>query len=101
MFLVFGIDIKEIYLIKYIYVFVNMFGFNGEEILNGGIIQFRNEFLMMMLCLFFMNGNCINEDYIWEVFNRMGVYVGVNYSVYGNVKKFIIKDFVSDGYLEY
>jgi hypothetical protein len=101
MFLAFGIDIKEIHPTKHTYALVNMFGPNGEEILNGGTIQPRNELLMMMLCLSFMNGNCINEDYIWEVLNRMGVYAGVNHSVYGNVKKLIIKDFVSDGYLEY
>ena len=56
---------------------------------------------MMMLCLIFMNGNCVNEDYIWEVFKVMGVHPGVNHSIYGNVKKLITKDFVNEGYLEY
>ncbi|XP_052026199.1 melanoma-associated antigen B18-like [Apodemus sylvaticus] len=101
MVLAFGIDIKEIDPTKHRYAFVSILSPNGDEILNGETIQTRSGLLMMMLCLIFMNGNCVNEDYIWEVFNVMGVHPGVNHSIYGNVKKLITKDFVNEGYLEY
>ncbi|XP_028636155.1 melanoma-associated antigen B18-like [Grammomys surdaster] len=101
MVLAFGIDVKEIDPINHRYAFVNILSPNGDEILNGETIQSRNGLLMLMLCLIFMNGNCVNEDYIWEVLSVMGVYAGVNHSIYGNVKKLITKDFVNEGYLRY
>ncbi|XP_034340794.1 melanoma-associated antigen B4-like [Arvicanthis niloticus] len=101
MVLAYGIDVKEIDPINHRYVFVNILSPNGDEILNGETIQSRNGLLMLMLCLIFMNGNCVNEDYIWEVLSVMGVYAGVNHTIYGNVKKLITKDFVNEGYLEY
>ncbi|XP_008771532.1 melanoma-associated antigen B4-like [Rattus norvegicus] len=91
MVLAFGSDIKETDATKQRYALVSIIRPNGDEILNGETIQPRSGILMILLCLIFMNGNCANEDYIWEVLSVMGLYSGVNHRIYGNVKKLITK----------
>ncbi|KAL1766269.1 hypothetical protein HispidOSU_008027 [Sigmodon hispidus] len=99
--LAFGIDVKEIDPTKHCYALVSLFGPTGNEIMNGEAIMPKKGLLMTILCVIFMNGSCVDEECIWEVLSVMGVYAGVNHFIYGNVKKLITEDFVSEGYLEY
>ncbi|OBS76717.1 hypothetical protein A6R68_16833, partial [Neotoma lepida] len=97
----FGIDVKEIDPIRHCYGLVSILSPTGDEIMNTEAITPKNGLLMTILCLIFMNGIYVNEEYIWEVLTDMGIHAEVNHFIYGNVKKLITKDFVNEGYLEY
>ncbi|XP_040599764.1 melanoma-associated antigen B10-like [Mesocricetus auratus] len=101
MVLAFGIDVKEIDTIRHCYALVSLLNPAGDKIMEGEAIMPKSGLLVTILCVIFMKGGCVNEEYIWEVLSLMGVYAGVDHFVYGNVKKLITKDFVNEGYLEY
>lgn len=101
MVLAFGIDVKETDPTRHCYGLVSILSPIGDEIMHGEAIMPKSGLLMTILCVIFMNGNCVNEEYVWQVLSEMGVHAGVNHFIYGNVKKLITKDFVSEGYLEY
>ncbi|EGV98014.1 Melanoma-associated antigen B18 [Cricetulus griseus] len=101
MVLAFGIDVKEIDTIRHCYALVSILNPNGDEIMNGEAIMPKSGLLVTILCVIFIKGSCANEEYIWEVLSVIGIYAGVDHFIYGNVKKLITKDFVSEGYLEY
>ncbi|XP_038171643.2 melanoma-associated antigen B18-like [Arvicola amphibius] len=101
MVLAFAVDVKEIDPNRYCYELMSLFSPTGDGIMNCEVIMPKSGLLMTILCVIFMNGSCVNEEYVWKMLNVMGVYAGVNHFIYGNVKKLITKDFVSEGYLEY
>uniref|UniRef100_A0A8C3YLL0 MAGE domain-containing protein n=1 Tax=Catagonus wagneri TaxID=51154 RepID=A0A8C3YLL0_9CETA len=57
--------------------------------------------LMVILSVIFMNGNKASEAVIWEVLRKLGLYPGVRYSLFGEVRKLITDEFVKQKYLEY
>ncbi|KAM7339025.1 hypothetical protein ACRRTK_002510 [Alexandromys fortis] len=101
MVLTFAVDVKETDPTRHCYELFSIFSPTGEELTNCEEIMPKSGLLMTILCLIFMNGSCINEEYVWLALSVMGVYAGVDHFIYGNVKKLITKDFVDDGYLEY
>lgn len=101
MVLAFGVDVKEIDPIRHCYDLVSILSPTGDGIMNCEVIMPKTGLLMTILCVIFMNGSCVNEEQVWQALSVMGVYDGVNHFIYGNVKKLITKDFVSEGYLEY
>lgn len=48
----------------------------------------------MVLSIIFMEGNCVSEDMVWSILNNIGLYVGNEYFIYGEFRKFIIDNFV-------
>lgn len=51
-------------------------------------------FLMIVLGFIFMKGNIIKEIEVWDFFWCLGVYFIKKYFIFGDLKKFIIEDFV-------
>ncbi|EGV92272.1 melanoma-associated antigen B5 [Cricetulus griseus] len=61
----------------------------------------KTGFLMTVLGMIFMNGNCAREGDIWRMLRSMGVYPGKKHPIYGEPRKLITQDFVKLKYLEY
>ncbi|KAM7338248.1 hypothetical protein ACRRTK_001732 [Alexandromys fortis] len=101
LYMLFGIDIKEDYVIRNSYNFANSLNLTYEEKLSGHQRMPRNGFLIFILGLIFIEGNCASEESIWEFLNTMGIYDGEVHPIYGEPRKFLTRDLVQENYLTY
>ncbi|OBS69384.1 hypothetical protein A6R68_02080 [Neotoma lepida] len=101
LYMLFGIDIKEDYAIKNSYILVNSLNLTYEEKLSGEQRMPRNGFLIVILGLIFIEGNCVSEESVWEFLNTMGVYDGEEHPIYGEPRAFLTRDLVQQNYLAY
>ncbi|XP_005358597.1 melanoma-associated antigen 10-like [Microtus ochrogaster] len=101
LYMLFGIDIKEDYAIRNSYNFANSLNLTYEEKLSGHQRMPRNGFLIFILGLIFIEGNCASEESIWEFLNTMGIYDGEVHPIYGEPRKFLTRDLVQQNYLTY
>ncbi|KAL6088422.1 hypothetical protein STEG23_022847, partial [Scotinomys teguina] len=97
----FGIDIKESDLLSSAYVFVNSLNLTYEDMLNDNDRLPRNAFLIVVLGVIFIEGNCASEERIWEFLKLVGVYDGEEHFICGNPREFFTIDLVQQNYLEY
>uniref|UniRef100_A0A8C5YND2 Melanoma-associated antigen 10-like n=1 Tax=Marmota marmota marmota TaxID=9994 RepID=A0A8C5YND2_MARMA len=98
---IFGIDVKETDTASHLYVLVNSLDLTYDEILTNDQSMPKNGFLIIILGVIFIEGNCASEENIWEFLNMMGVYDGKEHFIYGEPRKFITRDLVQENYLEY
>uniref|UniRef100_A0A8D2HM15 MAGE domain-containing protein n=1 Tax=Urocitellus parryii TaxID=9999 RepID=A0A8D2HM15_UROPR len=98
---IFGIDVKETDTASHLYALVNSLDLTYDEILTNGQSMPKNGFLIIILGVIFIEGNCASEENIWEFLNMMGVYDGKEHFIYGEPRKFITRDLVQENYLEY
>ncbi|XP_037676700.1 melanoma-associated antigen B3-like [Choloepus didactylus] len=98
---VFGIDLKEVDSIKHFYDFVSKMDLPNNGRMNRGRGLPKTGLLMTLLGVIFMKGNYATEEEIWEFLNKMKIYEGKKHFIYGEPKKFIMKDLVQEKYLEY
>lgn len=101
LYILFGIDIKEDYVIRNSYTFANSLSLTYEEKVNGHQRMPRNGFLIVILGLILIEGNCASEESIWEFLNTMGIYDREAHPVYGESKTFLTRDLVQQNYLMY
>uniref|UniRef100_A0A8C8UC20 MAGE domain-containing protein n=1 Tax=Peromyscus maniculatus bairdii TaxID=230844 RepID=A0A8C8UC20_PERMB len=101
LYMLFGIDIKEDYAIRNSYTLVNSLNLTYEEKLTGEQRMPRNGFLIVILGLIFIEGNCASEGSVWEFLNTMGVYDGEEHPIYGEPRAFLTRDLVQQNYLTY
>ncbi|XP_021044295.1 melanoma-associated antigen 10-like [Mus pahari] len=97
----FGIDIKESDLVSSAYVFVNSLNLTYEDMLNDSDRLPRNAFLIVILGVIFIEGNCASEERIWEFFKLVGVYDGEEHFICGDPREFLTVHLVQQNYLEY
>ncbi|KAG3273061.1 melanoma-associated antigen 10 [Ictidomys tridecemlineatus] len=98
---IFGIDVKETDTASHLYALVNSLNLTYDEILTNDQSMPKNGFLIIILGVIFIEGNCASEENIWEFLNMMGVYDGKEHFIYGEPRKFITRDLVQENYLEY
>ncbi|XP_027795994.2 melanoma-associated antigen 10-like [Marmota flaviventris] len=98
---IFGIDVKETDTASHLYALVNSLDLTYDEILTNDQSMPKNGFLIIILGVIFIEGNCASEENIWEFLNMMGVYDGKEHFIYGEPRKFITRDLVQENYLEY
>ncbi|XP_051034510.1 melanoma-associated antigen 10-like [Phodopus roborovskii] len=101
LYILFGIDVKEDCAIKNSYTLVNSLNLTYEEKLSGEQRMPRNGFLIAILGLIFIQGNCASEESVWEFLNTMGVYDGDDHPIYGEPRIFLTRDLVQQNYLLY
>ncbi|XP_069895501.1 melanoma-associated antigen B5-like [Dipodomys merriami] len=58
-------------------------------------------FVMNVLAMIFLKGNCATEEDIWKFLKLMRVYPGKKHYIFGEPKKLITQDLVRLKYLEY
>ncbi|XP_012881929.1 PREDICTED: melanoma-associated antigen B3-like [Dipodomys ordii] len=58
-------------------------------------------FVMNVLAMIFLKGNCATEEEIWKFLKLMRVYPGKKHYIFGEPKKLITQDLVRLKYLEY
>ncbi|XP_013360982.1 PREDICTED: melanoma-associated antigen 8-like [Chinchilla lanigera] len=90
LYMVFGIDVKEVDPPGQIYVLVPVLGLTAKTGL-----------LIMIITAIFRKGNHASENVIWLALNRMQVFDGSEHFIYVDLRKFITEDLVQEGYLEY
>ncbi|XP_060040063.1 melanoma-associated antigen B5-like [Erinaceus europaeus] len=61
----------------------------------------KSGFLMHVLGMIFLKGNCASEEDIWRLLGTMQVYPGRKHNIYGEPRKLLTKDLVRLQYLEY
>ncbi|OBS69386.1 hypothetical protein A6R68_02082 [Neotoma lepida] len=96
--MVFGIEIKENDPISSSYVLTNALNITYDDN-NRGLP--RNGFLIVILGVIFIEGNCATEESVWEFLNAMGIYDGEEHFIYGEPREFLTRDLVQQNYLRY
>ncbi|XP_027241617.1 melanoma-associated antigen 10 [Cricetulus griseus] len=61
----------------------------------------RNGFLLVILGVIFVEGNCASEESVWEFLNGMGIYDGKEHFIYGEPREFLTRHLVQQNYLKY
>ncbi|XP_008824524.1 melanoma-associated antigen 10-like, partial [Nannospalax galili] len=97
----FGIDIKENDPTSRSYVFVNSLNLTYEDTLSDNDRLPRNAFLIVILGIIFIEGNCTSEERIWEFLETIGVRDGEEHFICGEPREFLTRDLVEQNYLEY
>ncbi|XP_005406494.1 PREDICTED: melanoma-associated antigen 10-like [Chinchilla lanigera] len=101
LYMVFGIDIKEVDPPGDVYALLPVLGLTYNEIVGDDHSIAKTSLLIMIITVIFRTGNCASEEVVWLALNRMQVYDGVQHLIYGDPRKFITEDLVQEGYLEY
>ena len=57
--------------------------------------------VIVILCIIFIEDDCVSEEVLWRIFNRMGLYAGRDHFMCGEPRRLITEHFVQEGYLEY
>nr|XP_048313636.1 melanoma-associated antigen 1-like [Myodes glareolus]XP_048313637.1 melanoma-associated antigen 1-like [Myodes glareolus] len=96
--MIFGIDIKEDDPASNSYVFTNTLNLTYDDY-NKRLP--RNAFLIVILGVIFIEGNCASEESIWEFLNMIGIYDGKEHFIYGEPREFLTRDLVQQNYLKY
>ena len=99
--LVFGVDVKEVDPTSHGYVLVNKLGLTYDARLSGDEGRPETSLLIIILGMIFMKGNHATEEEISEVLNTMDLHSGRKRFIFRDPRKFITKDLVRKGYLEY
>ncbi|CAO2621794.1 Melanoma-associated antigen 10 [Lemmus lemmus] len=97
----FGIDVKQSDLLSSAYVFVNSLNLTYEDTLSDNDIFPRNAFLIVILGVIFIEGNCASEERIWEFLKLVGVHDGEEHFICGDPREFLTVHLVQQNYLEY
>lgn len=99
--MIFGIDIKEGDAVSSSYVLTNSLGLTYDDVKTDSQRLPRNGFLIVILGVIFIEGNCASEESMWEFLNMMGIYDGKEHFIYGEPREFLTGDLVYQNYLIY
>ncbi|CAI9181280.1 unnamed protein product [Rangifer tarandus platyrhynchus] len=99
--LVFGVDVREVDHTKHTYMLVPTLGLTCNGMVSDGHSMPKTSFLVVVLGMILLEGNCALEEEIWETLNDMGVYAGREHYIYGEPRKLLTQMWVQEGYLEY
>ncbi|XP_007954601.1 melanoma-associated antigen B1-like [Orycteropus afer afer] len=98
---VFGLELEEVGPSSGFYALTSQLDISSGRALCGDMGIPRTGLLMNLLGLIFMKGNRVAEEEIWEFLNMLGICPGRRHLIFGEPKKFLTKDLVQEGYLEY
>ena len=92
MWLLFRIDVAEVYPLLHSYSFVPALG------ITYGRIQHSTMFLgIIILCTIFLLGNYVSEEELLHMLNRVVLYAGTDHSRNGEPRRLITEHFVQEG----
>uniref|UniRef100_A0A8C6DGI0 MAGE domain-containing protein n=1 Tax=Moschus moschiferus TaxID=68415 RepID=A0A8C6DGI0_MOSMO len=98
---IFSKVLKEVDPTRHCYELVKTFNLTYDGMLSNDGGMPKTGFLILILGMIFMEGNCAPEEKIWKELNMMGVYAGQEDFIYGEPRKLITKDLVEEQYLQY
>ncbi|XP_029785499.1 LOW QUALITY PROTEIN: melanoma-associated antigen B16-like [Suricata suricatta] len=96
----FGVDMKKVDPTGNGYALVNKLGLTNDVRLHGKENMSKTSLLITVLSVICMKGNYATEE-IWNVVNLMDLYSGRKHSIFGEPRKFIMKNLVREKYLDY
>ncbi|XP_038171817.1 melanoma-associated antigen B4-like [Arvicola amphibius] len=96
--MIFGIDIKEDDPVSSSYILTNTLNLTYDDY-NKRLP--RNAFLIVILGVIFIEGDCASEESMWEFLNMIGIYDGKEHFIYGEPREFLTRDLVQQNYLKY
>ncbi|XP_043752574.1 melanoma-associated antigen 8-like [Cervus elaphus] len=99
--LVFGVDVKEVDPAEHIYILVPILGLTCDEMLSDGVGLPKAGFLVLVLSMIMRFGDPAPEEAVWGALRRMGVYVGSEQCVFGELRELLTQVWVREGYLRY
>ncbi|XP_004639412.1 melanoma-associated antigen 10-like [Octodon degus] len=96
----FGIDVIQTNASSHLYVLVNSLGLTYEMVPNDEHSMPANGFLILILGVITIEGDCATAEEILAFLEMIGVHEGEKHFIYGEPKE-VIKDLVRQNYLEY
>ncbi|XP_060993859.1 melanoma-associated antigen 8-like [Dama dama] len=99
--LVFGMDVNEVDPAEHIYILVPILGLTCDETLSDGVGLPKAGFLVLVLSMIMRFGDPAPEEAVWGALSRMGVYVGSEQCVFGELRELLTQVWVREGYLRY
>ncbi|XP_057616436.1 melanoma-associated antigen 11-like [Chionomys nivalis] len=101
MMLIFGIDMMEVDPFVHAYFLFPALGITYDGMMHGVLGVPKTGLVIIVLCVIFIEDNCVSEEVFWDVMNSLGLYAGVNHFIFGEPKSLITEYFVQEGYVEY
>ncbi|XP_021483900.1 melanoma-associated antigen B5-like [Meriones unguiculatus] len=98
---IFAVELREVESSRRVYDLISKLKLPNNGRVRAGKGFPKTGFLMTILAMIFMNGNCAREEDIWRTLRSMGVYPGKKHQIYGEPRKLITQDLVKLKYLEY
>ncbi|XP_028609980.1 melanoma-associated antigen 10-like [Grammomys surdaster] len=99
--LIFGIDMLEVDPFIHSYFLYPALGITYDGLLHGVIGVPKTGLVIIVLCIIFIENNCVSEEVFWYAMNNLGMYAGVDHYIFGDPRSLITEDFVEEGYVEY
>ncbi|XP_031229907.1 melanoma-associated antigen 10-like [Mastomys coucha] len=99
--LIFGIDMLEVDPFVHSYFLHPALGITYDGMLHGVVGVPKTGLVIMVLCIIFIEDNCVSEEVFWHVMNTLGMQAGVDHFVFGEPRSLITEDFVEEEYVEY
>ncbi|XP_003513246.1 melanoma-associated antigen 11 isoform X1 [Cricetulus griseus] len=98
--LMFGLDIIERNPLVHSYSLVHALGITYDGLQHGFPGIPKTGLLIIMLCIIFIEDNCVSEEALWRILNGLGLYAGRDHFIYGEPRRLITEHFVQERYLE-
>ncbi|KAL6087450.1 hypothetical protein STEG23_020962 [Scotinomys teguina] len=99
--LIFGIDMMEVDPFVHSYFLLPALGITYDGLMHGVLGVPKTGLVIIVLCIIFIEDNCVSEEVFWNVLNSLGLYAGMNHFIFGEPKSLITEEFVQEGYVEY
>ncbi|XP_032746224.1 melanoma-associated antigen 10-like [Rattus rattus] len=99
--LIFGVDMMEVDPFVHSYFLYPALGITYDGMLHGVVGVPKTGLVIIVLCIIFIEDNCVSEEVFWHVMNSLGMYAGVDHFIFGDPRSLITEDFVQEGYVEY
>ncbi|XP_076774375.1 melanoma-associated antigen 10-like [Arvicanthis niloticus] len=99
--LIFGVDMLEVDPFVHSYFLYPALGITYDGMLHGVIGVPKTGLVIIVLCVIFIENNCVSEEVFWYAMNNLGMYAGVDHFIFGDLRSLITEDFVEEGYVEY
>ncbi|XP_036029839.1 melanoma-associated antigen 10-like [Onychomys torridus] len=99
--LIFGIDMMEVDPFVHSYFLFPALGITYDGLMHGVLGVPKTGLVIIVLCIIFIEDNCVSEEVFWNVLNSLGLYADMDHFIFGEPKSLITEDFVQEGYVEY
>ncbi|XP_057616503.1 melanoma-associated antigen 10-like [Chionomys nivalis] len=83
------------------YSLAHALGITYDEMQHGFPGIPKTGLVIVIRCIIFIEDDCVSEEVLWSILNRMGLYAGRDHFMCGEPRKLITVHFVQEGYLEY
>lgn len=97
----FAVEVREVESSRQVYDLISKLKLPNNGRVRPGQGLPKTAFVMTVLGMIFMNGNCVREEDIWRMLRSMEVYPGKKHRIFGEPRKLLTNYLVKLNYLEY